>query len=253
MPYYSRYDDLYKAFYEKGFRDWWYGPDSDEENYRKKVELLNRLTSRILEVRANPRGARIIELGCGEAPWATEFAGLGMKYTGVDYSSHAIARAREQIEESRLDISFQVMDVLDFERDTLQSSYDIVFDQRCLQMFVVDDDRRKYFANVRRIMGKHSAFILTDQGRDENAFDGEIQTVEQYQEVSGQNLSEPREWDVWDGKDRVSVGLPRFAVRSKSLQGYINEIEEAGLRIKKVYEDLESESQRGALDLILTL
>jgi SAM-dependent methyltransferase len=249
MPYYSRYDDLYKAFYEKGFRDWWYGPDSD-----KKVRLLNRLTSRILEVRPDPRGARIIELGCGEAPWATAFAHLGMKYTGVDYSSHAIARAKEQTDELGLDVHFQVMDVLNFDQDILQNRYDIVFDQRCLQMFVIDDDRRKYLSNVKQIMGKHSAFILVDQGRDENAFDGEIQSIEQYQEVSGENLSESREWEVWDGKNRVSVRLPRFAVRSKSRRGYINEVEEAGFCIKKVYDDFEYGGQRGnVIDLILTL
>ena len=255
MPYYSRYDDLYKAFYEKGFRDWWYGPDSDKENHSKKIRLLDRLISRILEVRPNPRGAGIIELGCGEAPWATAFAGLGMKYTGVDYSSHAIARAQEQTDESGLDIHFHVMDVLNCDPDILQNRYDIVFDQRCLQMFVIDEDRRTYFSNVKQIMGKHSAFILTDQGRDENAFDGEIQTIEQYQEISGQNLSEPREWEAWDGKNWVFVKLPRFAVRSKSHQGYINEVEKAGFRIKKVY-DVEhgAGSQRGyTIDLILTL
>jgi hypothetical protein len=98
-------------------------------------------------------------------------------------------------------------------------------------MFVIDEDRRKYFSNVKQMMEKHSVFILTEAGKDEDAYDGEIQTIAQYQEVTGENLSEPREWDVWDGENRVSVKLPRFAVRSKSRQGYINEIEEAGFRI----------------------
>ena len=179
-----------------------------------------------------------------------------MEYTGVDYSSHAIARAREQTDESGLDIHLQVMDVLDFDPDIQQERYDIVFDQRCLQMFVIDEDRRKYFSNVKQIMGKHGAFILTDQGRDEDAYDGEIQTIKQYQEVTGQNLSKPREWDAWDGKDYVSVKLPRFAIRSKSRQGYINEVEEAGFHIKKVYDDFEygDGGPRGiVIDLILTL
>ena len=251
MPYYSRYDDLYREFYEKGFRNWWYGPDP-----KKTVGLVKRLTSRILEVRPNPQGARIIELGCGEAPWATAFASLGMKYTGVDYSSHAIARGREQTGQSGLDIHLQVMDVLEFDPDIQENRYDIVFDQRCLQMFVIDEDRRKYLSNVKQIMGKHSAFIVTDLSRKENAFEGEIQTIEQYQEVTGEDLSEPREWDAWDGKNRVSVKLPRFAIRSKSRQGYINEVEEAGFRIGTVYDDFEygDGGQRGnVIDLILTL
>ena len=251
MPYYDRYDDLYKAFYGKGLRDWWYGPDSDS-----KIRLLDRLKSRILEAKPAPRGARIIELGCGEAPWATAFAGLGMKYTGVDCSSHAIRRAREQAAQSGLDIDFQIMDVLDSDQEKIQDRYDIVFDQRCLQMFVIDEDRRRYFTNVKKMMTSRSAFILTDQGVDEDAFDGEIQTIEQYQEVSGQDLSEPREFEGWDGNNWVSVKLPRFAVRSKSRQGYLNEVEEAGFRIKKIYDNFEygDGGQRGnVIDLILTL
>ena len=247
MPYYSRYDDLYKAFYEKGFRNWWYGPDA-----KKTAGLLHRLTSRILEVRPNPQKKKIIELGCGEAPWATAFARLGMKYTGIDYSSHAITRAREQNDESGLDIHFHVMDVLNSGQDILQDRYDLVFDQRCLQMFVIDEDRRKYFSNVKQMMGKHSAFILTDQGRDENAFDGEIQTIEQYQEVSGQNLSEPREFEGWNGKNWDFVKLPRFAIRSKSWQGYINEVQKAGFRIQRAY-DVEYGGGGYVIDLILTL
>ena len=81
-------------------------------------------------------------------------------------------------------------------------------------MFVIDRDRRTYFSNVRRMMGEGSVFILTDQRRDEDAFDGQIETIEQYQEISGENLSESREWEAWDGKQWVSVELPRFAVRA---------------------------------------
>ena len=250
MPYYGRYDDLYKAFYGMGLRDWWYGPDSDS-----KLRLLDRLKSRILEVRPDPEGSRIIEFGCGEAPWATAFAGLGIQYVGVDYSSHAIERAREQTAESELDIQFQVADVLASGQNALQGKFDIVFDQRCLQMFVIDEDRRRYFSNIRELMTSDSAFILTDQGRDEDAFDGEIQTIAQYQEVSGQDLSEPREFEGWDGRNWVFVRLPRFAVRSKSRQGYLSEVEEAGFRISKVYDiEYGSESRRShAIDLILTL
>ncbi|MBT7915759.1 class I SAM-dependent methyltransferase [Candidatus Bathyarchaeota archaeon] len=247
MPYYSRYDDLYKAFYAQRLRDWWYGPESES-----KIQLLHRLTSRIREVRPNLQGIRIIELGCGEAPWATAFAALGMKYTGVDYSPHAIARAKEQTQASGLDIHFHVMDVLDFDPDRWPDRYDIVFDQRCLQMFVIDADRRKYFSHVKQMMGPHSAFLLTDQGRDENAFDGEIQSLEQYQEVTGQDLSEPREFEGWNGKDWVTVKLPRFAVRSMSRQGYLNEIGEAGFRIQRVY-DVEYGVGSHVIDLILTL
>lgn len=251
MPYYSRYDDLYRVFYEQGFRNWWYGPDRS-----KTARLLERLTSRILEVRPNPSGATIIELGCGEGPWATAFAALGMEYTGLDYSSHAIARAREQTEQSGFDVQFRVMDVLDLDRDIRQETYDIVFDQRCLQMFVVDKDRRTYFSNVQQIMGKDSAFVLTDQSRDEESFDGEIGSIEEYQGIYGEDLSEAREFEGWDGQKWGLVKLPRFAVRPKSLHGLIKEVQEAGFRIGKVYEDFEygDGGPKGvAIDLILTL
>lgn len=249
MPYYSKYDDLYRSFYAKGYRDWWYGPDSEH-----KTALLNRLISRIREVRPDPQGAKVIELGCGEAPWATGFARLGMKYLGVDYSTHAIARAREIVHEPELDVEFRVMDALHLDEDIMRSKYDIVFDNRCLQMFVIDDDRRQYLSNVNRILDEDGAYILTEVSADEDANGGEIHNIEQYQRIHEEDLSELREWEAWDGKNWVFTKLPRFACRVKSRQGYINEMVAAGFRVKRVYDNASAEGQRvSAFDFILTL
>ncbi len=249
MPYYGKYDDLYKSLYEKGFRDWWYGPDSEG-----KTALLDRIISRILEVRPNPRGVSIIEIGCGEAPWAIGFARLGMKYLGIDYSTHAIARARETVRESGFDLPFRVMDALNLERDILQSKYDIVYDNRCLQMFVIDDDRRQYLSNVNRILDEDGAYILTEVSADEDAYGGEIHSIEQYQRIHEEDLSELREWEAWDGKNWVFTKLPRFAARVRSRQGYIDEMVAAGFCVKRVYDNASTEGQRiSAFDFILTL
>ena len=98
------------------------------------------------------------------------------------------------------------------------------------------------------LMDREGAFILMEQGLDETAYDGEIRSIEEYQEISGQNLEEPRPFDVQDGEEYQRVLLPRFACRSKSRQGYIKEFEQAGFKVLKVYDGEDG----NAIDIILT-
>ncbi len=246
MVYYDRYDDHYRTLYAKGFKYWcWHGPEDAQDR------VLERIVSRIMEAMPNPQGIKIIELGCGEAPWAVPLVQLGVKYTGIDYSPHAIAKARERAKEHGLNLDFRVMDVLEMDKEIGANKYEVVFDQRCLQMFVVDRDRRKYLANVKQLMGRESAFILTDQGMNEEAYEGEIRTVEEYEEIFEVDLKKPHPSEAWDGAEWVPVELPNFACRHRSRQGYVAELEGAGFKVNGIYWQDVGES--AAFDFILTL
>ena len=247
-PYYARYDQVYEQVYEQvcrqGFRDWWYGPER-----AAVAELRAGVMSRIHEARAVPRGATVVEFGCGEARWAADLAQLGMRYLGLDLSPHVIARAREQTVWDGPDIEFRVADLLDLDEELASRKFDLVLDQACLHMFVVDEDRRRYLRNVRQVMAGGGAFILLLQSLDEAAYDGEIQSIEEFQDITGQDLAARREFDAWDGESYQRVLLPRFAVRSKTRKGYLAELEQAGFQVSRAYLDATS---KGNIDIILT-
>lgn len=242
MPYYSKYDDHYRALYAQGIKYWSDGPDHSKAN-------IEGVISRIREVWPDPGGIRVLELGCGEGHLAVPLVRLGMEYLGVDYAPHAISRARMRAEENGLAVDFRVMDALRPDEEIAQRKYDLILDQACFHMLAVDRDRRRYLATVRQMMDSESAFILTNQAREEDAPDEEIHSVEEYERVFQHDLSGTKTWEAWDGEKWVTVALPKFACRAKSQQGYVREFTTAGFQIRSAYE---VGSRQHALDFILT-
>ena len=241
-PYYSRYDDHYSALYAQGIRYWSDGP---EEVMGKVVE---RMVSRIREAVPDPRGARLIELGCGEGFLMARLLELGVVYTGIDYSPHAIARAKERAGEDGLKVDLRVMDALTPDEEILRDGYDIVLDMACFHMFVVDRDRKRYLDTVRRLMGPEAVVVVLNQSRDEEAYEGEVRSIEEFERMFQVDLSEPHSWEAWNGEKWVPVELPSFAGRPKRREGYIREFRDAGFEVERVYE---VGSKRNTLDFIL--
>lgn len=77
---------------------------------------------------------RAVELGCGTGRNAIFLARRGFRVTGVDFSSAAIARAREHAHAARVDVELVVADVtrLDVETD----GYDFVLDYGTMEDLV---------------------------------------------------------------------------------------------------------------------
>ena len=247
LPYYSKYDDHYRVLYAKGIRYWSNGPEESLARVR------NRAILRVLEAKPDPRGLRVLELGCGEGFLMSLFVELGMDYVGIDYSPHAIAKAKERATEAALKADLSVGDALKLDEDIKQRTYDLVFDMACFHMFVVDHDRNTYLSNVKRLMGRESAFVLMSQAEDEEAYEEEIRSVEEYERKFNVDLSSCHHWEAWDGEEWVPVDLPMFACRPRTQQGYIKEFEEAGFKVNKVYEASSKKNGSGRLDFILTL
>lgn len=63
------------------------------------------LTERL---RLDPRGLRVLDVGCGGGLLAEEFARLGCRVTGIDPSEPSIATARAHASEAGLAIAYQV-------------------------------------------------------------------------------------------------------------------------------------------------
>jgi len=231
-PYYHRYDDHYRTLYSHGFHYWSDGPDHCAKN-------IERVTGRLLELRPEPDGLELLDVGCGEGQLASPIADLGINYSGVDCSPHAIEKARNRVSGVQA-ACFVVADALHLDSAVLRRGYDIVLDQACYHIFVLDADRRRYLSNVARLLRDDGVFLMFNQCVDEEADHGEILSIEQYEEVFNHDLAQPHEWEAWNGEKWSPVELPSFAARPCPTEQYVCELAGAGLTVLKTHSQAHS-------------
>lgn len=100
---------------------------------------------------------RALDLGCGTGTNAIYLAQHGFKVVGVDFSSKAIALAREKAQRARAVIDFRVSDVTRLE--FLQEPFDFALDVGCFHGLNTSG-RDRYAANVARLTRSGSVFML---------------------------------------------------------------------------------------------
>ena len=90
---------------------------------------------------------RVLEIGCGTGSNAVWLAGKGFDVTAVDISTTAVERARKRGQESGVDVTWHVIDVLE---DELPSGpFDLVVDRGCFHSMPETDDRVHFADTVR--------------------------------------------------------------------------------------------------------
>lgn len=242
MHYYYKYDDFYNRVYGHGIPYWADGPDGCRG-------IIAHTIDHIVKACPRPSGRALIETGCGEGLCATAIAGLDIAYTGIDCSARAIAKAQARARGSSGKIRFGVADVLVLESDLLHDHYDIVLDMACFHMFILEDDRRQYLANIRALMNQNAVLLMLGELCNEDAYQGTISSLGEYQRIFQQNLEKPTPWDAWDGNKYVQLQLPTLATRPKSKADYIGELEAAGFKVNTVHKH----PQGNKLDFALKL
>lgn len=146
---------------------------ADEESYARKVKSFNRLVADY----AIPRGARILELGCGSGNTVLHIDATGFDAWGIDISSKAIEWAKDNARQQKSQAHFIVGSVTDLQpfRDDF---FDMVFDGDCLWM-VLGADRHACFSSVfRKLKPKGLFYALAHIVKDEydmrNDIDSEV-------------------------------------------------------------------------------
>lgn len=115
-------------------------------------ELVGFLTGR-------PPGAgrTAVDLGCGTGSDVTELARHGYRAIGFDLSERAIELAIQRAADCGVSAEYRVGDVLSLPLD--DSSVDLVVDRGCFH-HLGDDDRKRYAAEVARIMRPGAELLL---------------------------------------------------------------------------------------------
>lgn len=83
------------------------------------------LISRVFRVHGISRGARVLEVGCGNGRIAINLANLGYNVTGLDISELYINNARRRAKEYEVDVEFIVGDAREIDR-IIDDKYDAV-------------------------------------------------------------------------------------------------------------------------------
>jgi SAM-dependent methyltransferase len=113
---------FYRVAYRVGFHPW-----EDLAEHTPFASALVGLFEREEQGKQPPYGAAL-DLGCGSATWGVRLAARGWQVTGVDNVPRAVARARERIRETGVDMRVVVGDVTRMLRSAAGSGYDLVLD-----------------------------------------------------------------------------------------------------------------------------
>lgn len=114
----------------------------------------------VIDLLSLPKGARILDVGCGTGRHSLELARHGYRPFGVDISSGFIEVARERATTEELDAEFLVADARQL---TLPQEFDaaICLCEGAFGLAGSDDGHRRVLAGVRRTLKPDASFVLT--------------------------------------------------------------------------------------------
>lgn len=114
--------------------------------------------------------SKVIDFGCGAGNYAIYLASRGFDVTGIDGSPAAIQLAREKAEKIGVKCRFHVADVLE-EIDYSQRDFDFAYDWSLLH-HIMPVDRKKYIANVHRVLKPSGKYLSVCFSEDDTYFGG---------------------------------------------------------------------------------
>lgn len=109
-----------------------------------------------------PKGAKILDVGCGDGRHALYLAGLGFQVDAFDISKNAIEKINYLKERNNLNINTYMCDVLEFE---FKYKYDVVIVHGVLQ-FIEREKQPKIIELLKKwtsINGYHIIALFTDE------------------------------------------------------------------------------------------
>jgi SAM-dependent methyltransferase len=101
---------------------------------------------------------RVLELGCGQGRNAVYMAGLGCRVDAVDFSSEAIAQAKERAGQVGRQVNFRCCSI--FDTEIADGAYDLVYDSGCFH-HLPPHRRKSYVALVQRALKPGGRYGLT--------------------------------------------------------------------------------------------
>jgi 2-polyprenyl-6-hydroxyphenyl methylase/3-demethylubiquinone-9 3-methyltransferase len=161
----------------------------------------------------DPRGLRVLDVGCGGGLLSEEFAALGCAVTGVDRSLPSLAAAREHAGRSGLNIDYRQASAEALPFDAAQ--FDVVC---CCDVLEHVDDPDAVVAQIARVLKPGGVFVFDTINR---TFMSKLVAIKLAQDWRLTRLI-PRDVHVWDKFIRpheLAASMNRHGLREHEFAG----------------------------------
>jgi len=202
------------ALYDRFAETWW-----DEQSW---LHMLTALTPArfgymrhvlLEELRLEPTGLRVLDVGCGGGLLAEEFARLGFTVTGVDPSAASLIAADSHARQEGLPIEYQVAagEALPFDR----GSFDIAY---CCDVLEHVRDVELVIAETARVLKPGGIYLYDTFNR---TFASRVVAIWLLQEWSWTSIMPPdvHDWRMFIRPAELRQVLERYGLRSEDLRG----------------------------------
>ncbi len=221
-PYYTVYENRYKAAYAAGAECWGHYPDDKE--------LINVLTQWVKEHQLI--GKRIIEFACGEGATGVILASIGSVYYGIDIAPSALEKARAALK----GYPNATVAICDMVKQSDLGLYDAAVDVMGLHMLVTDSDRSSYLKNAFSCLKRGAPMLFFRESYGLNAYDGKVDTFDDWQAISKSDYKTPQQRFVEHDNKKIEVHVPLIPARPKTREGYMREMTEIGFVVDDIQE-----------------
>ena len=225
--YFTLYEDRYRRLKKQGIGDWISNPE-------EFVRIIKNVKEFLSYAHCNPSETSIIEFGCGQGHLALHLMKLGYKYLGLDISASAIRQARKKAG-AKVRHAFLVADVTDI-HEIQDGSFDLAIDNQCFHMLITDEHRKKYLAEVRRLL-KHDGKAFFHESYRLREFKAKISGLQEFIKATHGDYETLHDYTADIGNKRQMIRLPRVPARSNNEEGYRKELKEAGLGVEYFEHD----------------
>ena len=203
---------------------------------RMNSHVLNAWEEFVLAIDLKP-GASGIEFGSGTGINAITISQQGYKMTGLDISETAIKKATELAQKYTKQVKFVAGDM--FAADLRTESFDFAVNIWALHAVGEQHLRDKHLSECYRILKSGGYLFLHNECSEKNVLNHDEEVV--IEEVEEWNIPEKtNEFDLPNG-EKVQISFPGHMPPGlngrRSVGEHREELEKAGFRILKCYED----------------
>ncbi|MHB8104542.1 MAG: class I SAM-dependent methyltransferase [Dehalococcoidales bacterium] len=219
--YFGLYEDRYRRLREQGIEDW-------ISTLQELEHAIKSVDDFLIYSHCHPSKTSIIELGCGQGHLAAHLLGRGYRYLGVDISESAILQARKKAG-VRGQNTFLLADITAL-HEIPDDSFDIAIDNQCFHMLIMDKHRKKYLAELKRVL-KNGGRVFFRESYRPKEFKANIASLGDFTKINRCNYSTLLNYPAYVNGKMHNIKLPRIPARSNNEEGYKKELHEAGFTV----------------------
>ena len=131
--------------------------DPNIEAASRRPETIDRSVKWMIETIPLQAGDSVLDLGCGPGLYASRFAQLGLKVTGVDYSDRSIDHASRYANDHNLNIAYRYENYLELSDENQYDAVFLIYGDLCP---LNPEQRSRLLSNIHRALKPHGKFVL---------------------------------------------------------------------------------------------